>query len=308
MKLLRSNLLFFLTMVVLTSAAVCGGLMARHSHRSAIVAQRKLRAWQRELESLRALTPPPTAQTFDLMTQDLADARSRIASLRGRLMGTGSAATQLRNFSVPPAGAEAYFELASYTGRMREEAKKCGVGLMQDEYFGFADYAKTGPSTAEVASVFQDRAITEYLLHSLFSAQPKRLVSIGRSSGGSKNEALSSKDMADRARSGASNSPELHSNRPSPAADDLVDVTSYRIVFEGDTTSLRSFLNRMKTDDVPIVVRSLEVEPASLGSAEWPPHLTGKGTEPLGERAFSQYSLILDYLKLTGDSAVSGDI
>jgi hypothetical protein len=42
-----------------------------------------------------------------------------------------------------------------------------------------------------------------------------------------------------------------------------VDSTAFRIVFTGQTTVLRGFLNRLASFELPVLVREVEVEPAT---------------------------------------------
>ena len=43
----------------------------------------------------------------------------------------------------------------------------------------------------------------------------------------------------------------------------FLDSTAFRLVFVGQTSALRAFLNRIGSFELPVLVREVEVEPAS---------------------------------------------
>jgi hypothetical protein len=59
-------------------------------------------------------------------------------------------------------------------------------------------------------------------------------------------------------------SPDLFDLDPRLAAPnpDLVSVSAFRLVFTGQTASLRALLNQLATFELPVIVRTVEVDPA----------------------------------------------
>jgi hypothetical protein len=51
--------------------------------------------------------------------------------------------------------------------------------------------------------------------------------------------------------------------RLSAQAPGLVEVSGFRLIFTGQTAALRALLNQLASFELPIIVRSVEVEPAA---------------------------------------------
>lgn len=258
-------------------------------------AARRLEQCKVELDGMAQLNPPPTRAVATAIEADLAKAQKALAAMQGELTGRGPAAERIRKAKVPAARTDSFFDLATFVEKMRELAEKNGVELRPEAArFGFARYANEGPETDRIESIFRQRQIAEYLLETLVEARPRVLLSIKRERTLTKPEreakaaALANGQPTDAATSDAgSDSPDYFviDPRVSARVRGYVDTTAFRFVFIGQTATLRAFLNRLASFELPVLVREVEVEVATAeetltpASAETPtPPATDSGT------------------------------
>jgi hypothetical protein len=171
---------------------------------------------------------------------------------------------------VPTARTDAYFDLATYVERMRELARKQEVDVRSEAArFGFAAYANEGPVVDHIEPVFRQRQIAQYLVEALVEAKPRALFGVKRE------RTLSKADREARAAAAANGevaTEDLGDNGPDYFAIDprvtarapgYIDTTAFRLIFTGQTAALRTFLNRLASFELPILVREVEVETAT---------------------------------------------
>jgi hypothetical protein len=65
--------------------------------------------------------------------------------------------------------------------------------------------------------------------------------------------------------------------RASARVPGYLETTAFRISFVGQTASLRSFLNKLASFELPVLVREVEVEPASANEAAEPAAVADEG-------------------------------
>ncbi len=216
---------------------------------------------QAELQAMGGLTPPPTRGVATAIESDLARAQRALAAMQAELKGKGPAAERLRTAKVPTARTDAYFDLATFVEKTRELAKSNDVEVRPEAArFGFSRYANEGPETERIESVFHHRLIAQYLVESLLESKPRALLSIQRE------PSLTKKEKDDPgAALNPLDGPDYFAIDPRASArvPGYLDATAFRFVFTGQTTALRSFLNRLASFELPVLVREVEVEPAT---------------------------------------------
>jgi hypothetical protein len=235
-------------------------------------AEKKLRDRTAELEGMAAITPPPKREVATAIEADLAKANAALASMQNELKGRGPAAERLRSAKMPEARPEAYFDLATYVEKMRELAKKLDVEVRPEAArFGFAVYVNEGPEADRIEPVFRQRQIAQYIIESLLEARPRALLSVRRERTMTKAE----REVRDSAIASGQPAPEPTDNsedgpdyfgidpRVSARVPGFVDATAFRVTFTGQTMALRSFLNRLASFDLPVLVREVEVDIAT---------------------------------------------
>jgi hypothetical protein len=239
----------------------------------------RLEQKRRELHAMADLTPPPTREVAAAIEADLARAQRALATMRAELSGRGPAAERMKAARVPAARTDAFFDLATFVEKTRDLAKKQEVEVRPDAArFGFAAYANAGPELERIEPVFHQRLVAQYLLESLFDAKPRALVSVQRertfteAERKARAEALAAlngqpPDAAATPLPGSNepDGPDFFELNPrmSARAPGYLDTTAFRLVFVGQTSVLRNFLNKLATFELPVLVREVEVDPVS---------------------------------------------
>ncbi|HUR57669.1 MAG TPA: Amuc_1100 family pilus-like protein [Opitutaceae bacterium] len=238
---------------------------------------------QQELMAMRDVMPPPTREVAKAVEADWARAQQALAAMEAELKGRGPAAERLRHAKVPAARTDAYFDLASFVEKMRELAKKHDVDVRPEAArFGFAAYANEGPDGDTIEPVFRQRLIAQYLIEALLEAKPRALLLVKRGPPVTKKE-REERDAALAAALAAGTPPDASTlpevtvpdgpdffaidPRGSARVPGYVDATAFRLVFTGQTAALRQFLNRLAGFELPVLVREVEVEPATVEEA-----------------------------------------
>lgn len=238
-----------------------------------------------EIERLQRQRPGPTDENLRRARDDFAQHAEVLATMLRSLNASGP--DELEYFKGEPVGrTEAFFDIAQFVDAMRAHASKSGVLVRPDERFGFAAYTNEGPEPDLIRPVYRQRRIVEYLLGALFPARPRTLVSvqredpatIGRSSaekaaGSPAPPPRPAQTFAGSAGRGAQGEggpvveiftidPQVSARTPG-----YVDTMAFRLIFTGQTACLRGFMNTLAMPEIPLVVRSVEVEPLRAETA-----------------------------------------
>jgi hypothetical protein len=262
-------------------------------------AARRLEQRKVELEAMSQLQPPPTREVAATIEADLAKAQRSLAAMQGELTGRGPAAERIRTAKIPTARTDAFFDLAAFVERMRTLAETSGVEVRPEAArFGFSAYANEGPEADRIEPVFRQRQVAEYLLEALLAARPRALFSVKRERTMTKAErearaaataegAPPEEPMPDP----GSDSPDYFAIGPGASArvKGHVDSTAFRFAFTGQTAAVRSFLNKLASFELPILVREVEVDVATAEEAVATPNgdETPTRTEPTDAAAAS---------------------
>lgn len=230
-------------------------------------AERALRAKAAERDLAAAQSPQPSATTVERIEAELEDVRRATAALEAALAGPAPEA--------PGRPVDAYFELAAFVERNRALAAAARTAISESGRFGFASHQTEGPAEEVLPAVARQASALRHLLEALFESSPQALVAVQRE------RPLTAAQLAAR-RAGPGRL------TPAPVAGEAapqdffvlepalslfipghVDTTAFRLEFVGHTASLRAFLNSLAAFKLPLVVRSVEVEPlAAAGRAD----------------------------------------
>lgn len=273
----RKYPLFALGLTVCGAVAVGEGALIVERYFATVESARRLEQRKTDLAAMEQLAPPPTREVAAAIEADLAKAQKALAAMRGELTGRGPAAERIRTAKVPAARTDSYFDLATFVEKTKELADKNGVEVRPEAVrFGYARYANEGPEADRIEPVFRQRQIAEYLLGSLLEARPRALLSIKREHMPSKaeREARAAAQAAGQTVEEVTSDPGSDSPdyfvidpRVSARVPGYVDTTAFRLVFTGQTAALRTFLNHLASFELPVLVREVEVEPATLEEA-----------------------------------------
>ncbi len=263
-----------------------------------------------EYERLRNHDPSVTRENVQLARQDLERVQANLEEIR---IALGAQADVPELFEDPPADTtQAFFDITSFVDEYREKARNVVLETGQrmrfrdDEHFGFSRYRNSGPPNQLVEPVFKQRQIAAYLLDTLFEVRPVELVRFRRG------------DVAARRDVSAPGS-EREDVFTIPSAisariPDFVDTYEFQITFRGYTSTLRDFLNRLATFEMPLLVRSVEVQPTE-GPArpgrrerredeedERPAAEEENGAVPIVDANLSQFVITIEFVELISPS------
>lgn len=270
----RKNPLFAIGLALCTLLALGELALIYERWTASRAAAKRLDQRQIELAGMAQLLPPPTRGVAAAIEADLAKAQASLASMQGELKGRGPAAERIRSAKLPTARTDAYFDLATFVERTRDQAKKLEVDIRPEAArLGFAAYANEGPVQDHIEPVFHQRQIAQYLVEALIEARPRALLLVKRE------RTLSKADREARAAALANGEPPPENfgedgpdyftidPRVSARVPGFIDTTAFRFVFIGQTAALRTFLNKLASFELPVLVREVEVEVATLEEA-----------------------------------------
>ena len=231
-----------------------------------------------------AISPPPTPAGTAAITAGIESARQRLAELEPALSGRAAEVVRnpLRNASMTRTGA--YAELAAFQAGMRRLAEFHGVEIGPEAgAFGFSAFAHEAPEPDRIRAVQQQRLVLEVVIAALLETGPRRLLAVQREPARPEAEPSPRSSAAEspgsvRTASGrgwrnvASGSRENFELDPRISArwPGTLEGTALRLVFVGETETLRNFLNRLAGLELPILVRDVAVEPVGSGTVSEP--------------------------------------
>lgn len=241
-----------LSLAVLAEAGCLGERWA-----AARTARRRGDKSSRELRSMAAIQPEPTAENTARIEAELNRANQALTAMRTELNPTGPVASRLASATAPGNRPNAFFDIAAFVEVMRTRAKEAGVTLRPDERFGFSSYANEAPEAAHLTAVFRERLFVQYLLETLIDARPRQLLSVQRERPRGPGGGHPANPVAAGAGDYFDLDPHLSARVPG-----IVETTAFRLAFTGGTAVLRTFLIKLAGFEVPVVVRAVEVVPA----------------------------------------------
>ncbi len=287
----RKNPLFAAALTLCALLVLGEGWLIYDRWEASRAAAKKLVQKESELMAMRDLTPVPTRPVATAIEADLARGQRAVAAMQAELKGRGPAAERLASAKVPAARTDAYFDLATFVEKTREFAKKNDVEIRPEAArFGFSLYANEGPKEDRIPAVFHQRQVVQFLVESLIEARPRSIFLIQRERALNKaeKEAILAAQAA-AAANGAGGMPAEPPPEPAPGsgspaepespdifaidarvtarAPGFIDTTPVRIVFTGQTVTLRTFLNKLASFELPVLVREVEVDRATAEDA-----------------------------------------
>jgi hypothetical protein len=270
--------LFKLALGLIALVAAAEGWCIYERFDAARLAEKKLTQARGQLQVVADTVPAPSLETAFQIEADLAKAKLALATMQTELRGRGPTAARFAALKPPIARTDAFFDLATYVERSRALAVKQGVAVAPAAaHFGFSLYANEGPEAALIGPVFRQRLIASYLVEALLAARPRAILSVQRERPLTAEErktraealAAAAADPAALAAAqpekSATISPDYFDLDPrlAPPASGFVEVSAFRLAFTGQTVALRALLNQLATFELPVIVRAVEVEPAS---------------------------------------------
>jgi hypothetical protein len=156
---------------------------------------------------------------------------------------------------VPKNPVDFFFAITAFEKRMREKAGLMGVRYSTDISFGFSDFIRkdTTPHKGALKDLWEQAYAMEKVLMLLFSSQDGGMNLVS-----AKREALPS----DSNQKGEENTFKMDLFHRLSSKKGKVNSVCLQIVFEDYTKTLRNFINHMRKEQLPIVLRGLSVKPS----------------------------------------------
>ncbi|MGJ8640314.1 MAG: hypothetical protein ACSHYA_13075 [Opitutaceae bacterium] len=249
MEFFKKNLVFCLIVAICLLAAVAGGYLAFTASGTAKSAKKQIVSAESQLNALLSADPAPSDDNVKSSQKNVAELTAQLKEIRANLQKGSRIKTSSDGIGVM-SGIQQY--ITDYQNRVKsivdENGESAPITVPEDFGFGFERYL-TGsqPSNDPTvnAALDKQRQILSYVVNKLIDSKPAGITSVrrevleatGKDKGGFViNEAISARV---------------------PGA---IDTMAFSVTFTGYTGSLRSFLNDLAKFDLPIVVRSIEVE------------------------------------------------
>lgn len=332
MARLKSHPVFTITISLLLAVAVGAAVLLYLTLGKVATAERTVKQKSQALSGYTQRNPFPSEENVEAAKADLAQSQELLATMQAALKGRGEFAERVRT-STPPVGpTEAYFDLANFVESMRAAAEAAEVAIPAGTRFGFQSHVSTGPEKDLIPQVHRQRLVAEYLLTTLFQAAPQELVSLQRNrplAPGATPAPTPASNQGSRTSGGSANSPENDffaiDSRMTAAVPGFVETTGFKVSFIGYSDSLRDFLNEIATFELPLVVRSVEVEPvankaetagrrtqssaaSSLSALFGTPATTAatpvaEEAKPIVDQVRSKFTVTIEYINLVEKSA-----
>ncbi|MDP2138798.1 MAG: Amuc_1100 family pilus-like protein [Candidatus Didemnitutus sp.] len=301
MNWLKRNPFFALTLSVCTGAMAIQAIFLREFWQQQRRAAVTLEQRQQELAWLVRQSPAPSETNISAIEADVVAAERNLANLRAALQGNSRGLAD-----APKRPIDAYFGLATFVKRMRELAARQQIILRPDEYFGFATYTNEGPAVDHLVAVHRQRTLVEHLVVSLFEARPRALLTVKREYPLTEAQRVAQRATPDseavRAErySGQAGDFFAADSRLRLRVADLVESEVFRLEFTGQTKTLRTFLNTLSAYRLPLVVRSVEVEPlpAEVGGVT---KVALGAAVPLVVQTFSKFTVVVEFVEVLPD-------
>lgn len=278
MPLIRRHPIFFTLVAIIVVAIAAEAWFVFAIQAQERVLEKQLNQKITEIERLQRQRPGPTDENLRRVRSDFAQNAEVLATMMRSLRVAGPDELEYFKTDEPKDSTDAYFKIVTFVDSMRANYTAAGILTRPEERFGFGSYAEKGPEAELVVPVYRQQRIVEYLLNALMAARPRALVSVQRENPRTglptpdKSAVATppaSRPVATFAGGGAGKvdsaavsdffviDPQVSARTPG-----YVDTMAIRISFTGQTSSLRGFMNALSVPDIPLVVRSVEVEPA----------------------------------------------
>ena len=224
-------------------------------------ADRALKSAVSTLTTTLSATPAATSDNLQTAQKNLKDLQEQLSGIVNSLGSAG-------NFSTPPTDAVTLMaDVQHYVDNFKAQAKTNGVVIADPGNFTFGMGQYYGPVTPpppeKIPVVFKQMEILEYILSQLYAAKagdPDQKLML---------ETVEREDMVAAANTGGnpndSGPKDTFTVAPLVSAKQpgAVDTLAFRFKFIAYTDTLRVFLNELAQFEYPLVVRSVEVEPAT---------------------------------------------
>jgi hypothetical protein len=255
MDFIKKNGAFCALIIICLLASAAGAYFAFAESGKVSKAQTKINSAEAQLKSLLVADPAPSAENVAASEQNVVALTDELKKIRENLQRGARI-----NVSSDGVGVSASIQqyISEYQRRAADNKTPDGVEaapvVTPDNFgFGFEKYiesqAMLEDGNAVTERLDKQRQILSYIVNQLIAANPAGITSVKR-------EML--ENVETKGNSGGNNSFRV-SEAVSARVPGAINTMGFSVTFTGYSNSLRMFLNNLAKFELPIVVRSIEV-------------------------------------------------
>ena len=256
---LFSTALLVLALIILAQIALI------FLHRGNLAdARQELQNVQSERERLLSREPTPTSENAANVEEELEAHREWLGSLK-ELFADPQVVEEFFGDAPTDSTQQAFFELDRWRNRTIQRFAAEGMLRRPDDVnLGFQQHSESVPSNL-IETVHRQRVIAEFLLNELFEANPESLVRVNRQN-------PDRFDVDEDETTTRFRRPQARGTREDGDFFDMpalltlyrpgeISTEGFRIVFTGQTETLRNYLSALQESEYPIFIRNVDVQP-----------------------------------------------
>ncbi len=316
MSFIKRNLVFCIFAAIAVLIFLGGCYLAFDASGQADAASKTLAETEQQYRSLADSDPAPSSENVERSEENVEALAKQLASIREDLQSGSRISTSTDGIEVI-AGVQQYISTMQRkaSAHTNDRGEPDEIVTPDDFAFGFERYREraTPPDDpAKIAQLDKQRQILAYLMNQLVAADPEGIEAVEREL--VEVPRADSDDRRDRERSGFTINPAVSARVPG-----AIDTLAFEITFTGRTNSLRALLNQLARFEMPIVVRSIEVDRPAGGGATTAPAAGGNDldalfggdgdgedagaeepvrADPVVEDIVSRFTLVLEYIEI----------
>lgn len=308
---IKKNLTFTILVAICVLVFAAGAYLAFAESNTISKAKQKISTAEAQLNGFRYADPAPTEDNVIASEKNLADLDKQLQKIRDVLQRGARITTSRDGIGVTAAIQQYISEYQrkaaryTYTG---PDGKELPIQVPERFAFGFERYLGESPTLDDsetTAELDKQRQVLSYLIDKLYESKPHSLVSVKR-------EIIEVKD-------GEPGKNNFRVDKSITAVvPGAIDAMGFSISFTGYTKTLRDFLNQLTKFDLPIVVRSIEVDRsagattveaptggglddifAGFGGASASPTEPAKEQKPVISQNVSTFTIVVEFIQVT---------
>jgi hypothetical protein len=259
MALKNKNLVFYTSVGICLLVGAAGAYLAFAESSQLSRTQQKADRATQQLQDLSMADPVPSVDNLEASAQHVIALQAQLDGIRQNLQRGSRVEVSTDGVRVM-AGIQQFISdtVRLAQAHATDEGESAPIGVPNNFAFGFEAYADqaTVPEVATVIPLLdQQRQILSYVLEQLIDAGPESILKIKRE--------LIAGETVTAAHSTSSFTIDAAVSARVPEA---IDTQAFSVSFAGYTDSLRRFLNNLAQFDLPIVVRSIQVNRPESGN------------------------------------------
>lgn len=255
MGLFKKNPVFCIFCVVAVLVFAGGSALVIMESGKLSKSKKQVAAADSQIKGLLYADPAPTAENLQAAQQNAEELSAKLRSIREDLQ-RGSRLTISNDGTRVMSGLQKYIstyrrQVAAHKNADDEPAP---IEVPDDFAFGFKTYlteTEVSDDPAVVPQLDKQRQVLSYILNQLIASDPAGIQVVER------------EILGDAKDAGFQINPAISARVPG-----AIETLAFRVTFTGYTPALRKFLNNLAQFDLPIVVRSVDVDRPAAATAQ----------------------------------------